>query len=231
MAAKLTRNITGRAGSDLHHAAAHALQHGLHAIVDLPPPANPAEPPANMGLPLRPVMRPRRLMAALVVVALVAGAQLGCRRGPSELERRQAQERQRALDSCRRHQAVLPQRLERFTADRQALLALQGERYRPAPGPRPLDPQEQSRLTIYDQQSEQEQYEKALAAWQEREQGRRAAWRARQRQRLQQAEQRLAASAVELRAVSAELLDAAPVPSLRPEAVARHRDCRPEAFR
>jgi len=184
-----------------------------------------------MDPPLCPVMRPRRLMAALVVVALVAGAQLGCRRGPSELERRQAQERQRALDSCRRHQAVLPQRLERFTADRQALLALQGERYRPAPGPRPLDPQEQSRLTIYDQQSEQEQYDQALAAWQEREQGRRSAWRAGQRQRLQEAEQRLAVSAAELRAVSPELLDAAPVPSLRPEAVARHRDCRPEVYR
>jgi hypothetical protein len=184
-----------------------------------------------MVLPFRPVMRQRRLMAALVVVALMAVAPAGCRRGPSEAERRQALERQRALDSCRRHQAALPQRLERFTADRQALVALQGQPYRPAPGPRPLDLEEQSRLTIYDQQSEQEQYEKALAAWQEREQGRQAAWRARQRQRLQEAEQRLAVSAAELRAVSGELLDAEPVPSLRPEAVARYRGCRPEAFR
>ena len=184
-----------------------------------------------MERPLHPVMRQRRLMAALVVVALLAAAQTGCRRGPSEAERRQALERQRALDSCRRHQALLPQRLERFTADRQALVALQGQPYRPAPGPRPLDPEEQSRLTIYDQQSEQEQYEQALAAWQEREQGRQAAWRARQRQRLQEAEQRLAVSAAELRAVSGELLDAEPVPSLRPEVVDRYRSCRPEAFR
>ena len=118
-------------------------------------------------------MRQRRLLGALVMLALLAGAQSGCRRGPSEAQRRQMAERQQALQQCRRYRSALPQRLEQFTAARQALVELQAATYLPTPGPKPLDPEEQSRLTIYDQQSEQEQYDQALASWQEREQGRR----------------------------------------------------------
>lgn len=176
-------------------------------------------------------MPQRRLLGALVVLALLAGAQAGCRRSPSEAERRQAAERQRALESCRRYRGDLPQRLERFTAERQALLALRAETYRPIPGPKPLDPEEQSRLTIYDQQSEQELYEQALAAWQEREQLRRAAWAVRQRERLRSAEASFGRAAAALRQVSPALLDGAAVPATRPEEVARYRSCAPEAFR
>ena len=176
-------------------------------------------------------MRQPRLLGALVVLALLAGAQVGCQRGPSEAERRQAAERQQALERCRRYRGDLPQRLQRFTAERQALLALQAEAYRPSPGPKPLDPDEQSRLTIYDQQSEQQQYDEALAAWQEREQGRRATWAVRQRALLQVAEANLDRAAAALRQVSPALLDGAAVPATRPEEIARYRNCSPEAFR
>jgi len=176
-------------------------------------------------------MPQRRLLGALVVLALLAGAQAGCRRSPTEAERRQAAERQRALESCRRYRGDLPQRLERFTAERQALLALRAETYRPIPGPKPLDPEEQSRLTIYDQQSEQELYDQALAAWQEREQLRRAAWAVRQRALLQVAEANFDGAAAALRQVSPALLDGAAVPATRPEEIARYRNCSPEAFR
>jgi hypothetical protein len=176
-------------------------------------------------------MRQRRLLGALVVLALLAGAQMGCQRGPSEAERRQAVERQRALERCRRQRGELPERLQRFTAERQGLLALRAEAYRPSPGPKPLDPDEQSRLTIYDQQSEQEQYDQALAAWQEREQGRRAAWRARHQTRLKAAEADFGRAAAALRQVSPALLDGAAVPAIEPAEVARYRHCSPEAFR
>jgi len=177
------------------------------------------------------VMPQRRLLGALVVLALLAGAQPGCRRSPSEAERRQAAERQRALESCRRYRGDLPQRLQRFTAERQALLALRAETYRPIPGPKPLDPEEQSRLTIYDQQSEQEQYDQVLAAWQEREQLRRAAWAVRQRERLRSAEASFGRAAAALRQVSPALLDDGAMPATRPEEVARYLSCSPEAFR
>jgi len=176
-------------------------------------------------------MRQPRLLGALVVLALLAGAQPGCRRSPSEAQRRQAVERQQALERCRRYRGDLPQRLQRFTAERQALLALQAEAYRQSPGPKSLDPDEQSRLTIYDQQSEQEQYDQALSAWQEREQLRRAAWAVRQRERLHSAEASFGRAAAALRQVSPALLDGAAVPATRPEEVARYRSCSPEAFR
>lgn len=176
-------------------------------------------------------MRQRRLLGALVMLALLAGAQAGCRRVPSEAERRQMAEQQQALEQCRRYRSALPHRLEQFTATRQALQELQAESYRPTPGPKPLDPEEQSRLTIYDQQSEQEQYDQALASWQEREQGRRAAWQWRHRQRLQAAEQGFSAAAAALRQVSPALLDTGPLPGLHQETVARYRRCTPEAFR
>lgn len=176
-------------------------------------------------------MRQRRLLGALVMLALLAGAQSGCRRGPSEAQRRQMAERQQALQQCRRYRSALPQRLEQFTAARQALVELQAATYLPTPGPKPLDPEEQSRLTIYDQQSEQEQYDQALASWQEREQGRRAAWQWRHRQRLQAAEQSFGAAAAALRQVSPALLDGDPLPALQQQVVARYRRCTPEAFR
>jgi len=176
-------------------------------------------------------MRQPRLLGALVVLALLAGAQVGCQWGPSEAQRRQAVERQQALERCRRYRGDLPQRLQRFTAERQALLALQAETYRPIPGPKPLDPEEQSRLTIYDQQSEQEQYDQALAAWQEREQLRRAAWAVRQRERLRSAEASFGRAAAALRQVSPALLDDGAMPATRPEEVARYLSCSPEAFR
>jgi len=176
-------------------------------------------------------MRQRRLLGALVVLALLAGAQSGCQRRPSEAERRQLAEQQRALGQCRRYRSTLPQRLEQFTATRQALQELQADTYRPTPGPKPLDPDEQSRLAIYDQQSEQEQYDQALAAWQELEQGRRAAWQWRHRQRLQAAEQGFGAAAAALRQVSPALLDNGPLPALQQKEVARYRRCTLEAFR
>jgi hypothetical protein len=172
-------------------------------------------------------MRQRQLMGALVFLSLLAG----CQWGPTEAQRRQAAERQRALAQCRRHQAALPQLLARFEADRLGLLARKAEVYAASPAPRPLDPDEQSRLTIYDQQSEQEQYDQALALWQEREQRRRGAWEARQAVRLQEAEQAFRRTAAALRQVSPELLDSGTPPNLQRDAVGRYRSCRPEAFR
>jgi len=184
-----------------------------------------------MGRSFVPVMRQRPLLGALVVLALLAGAQMGCQRRPTEAERRQLAQRQQAVGQCLRYRSALPQRLEAFTAKRQALLELQAETYRPTPGPKPLDPEEQSRLTIYDQQSEQEQYDQALASWQEREQGRRAAWAARQRALLQVAEANVDRAAAALRQVSPALLDDGAMPATRPEEVARYLSCSPEAFR
>lgn len=180
----------------------------------------------HVASPNASVTHPRRLLAALLLLALVGG----CGRGVSEAERRRQLQQQRDLAHCRAERSRLPALLERFQTSQAELLDRRAEAYRPSPGPSPLDPEEQSRLTIDDQQTEQELHDQAVAAWREREVPRQAAWERRQAQRRAAAEQRLNAAAAALRQVSPTLLQPGPTLRLNNPAVERYRSCRPEAF-
>jgi hypothetical protein len=103
--------------------------------------------------------------------------------------------------------------------------------YRPSPGPKPLDPEEQRRLTIYDQQTEQDLYEQAVDAWRQQEAERRERWERAQAEKEAAAGEALKAAASALRQVHPELLLDGASPRLNPEEVERFRGCQPEQFR
>jgi len=173
------------------------------------------------------VTDPRRLLAALMLLAVLVACGRG---GVSEADRQRQLQQRRDLAHCRAERPRLPQLLARFQASREELLGLRAELYRPSAGPKPLDPEEQSRLTLDDQQTEQEQHDEAMEAWREQERQRRAAWERQQAQRLAASEQRLAQAAAALRQMSPTLLQAGSSPQLNGAAVERYRSCRPEAF-
>lgn len=135
------------------------------------------------------------------------------------------------LARCRRYQAPLPALLEQFRASQAAQQAVAAERYSPTAPPKPLDPEEQRRLTVYDQQTEQEAYDEAHRLWLAAEAQRQQQWQRQQDQRLQQSAAALAEHAAALKAVSDELVIAAPVPQLNTSALERWLQCRPEQFR
>lgn len=165
----------------------------------------------------------------LVLAALLLPGLISC--GPSrdlrsEQRQRAAEQRRRALASqCRRDRALLPPLIEALRGREQELAALEAETYRPSAGPPPLDPDEQRRLAVYDQEIEQEQYDQALAAWQERESRRRAAWREEHRQRLAEARERRAAAVAALQARGPGLLSAADPPQLNQAELKRRLSC------
>ncbi len=127
-------------------------------------------------------------IAVLLITLLTAGA---CSRVPtdSSTDERESRRRLELQRRCRQQREALPalqaavQRLE------QELVRVEREVYVPAPAPAPLDPEEQRRLTIYDQEVEQEQYDRARGLWQEREAQREALWQRRHRARLDTARQ------------------------------------------
>jgi hypothetical protein len=145
------------------------------------------------------------------------------------LELQRAQQHRR-LALCRKHKAVLPGLVASFRQSRDQLQALEAEVYVASRGPTPLDPQEQSRLTIYDQEIEQELYDQQLEAWRAREQGRTAAWKRRHQAQLTSAELALRASTERLRAIAPDLLEGSGRPALREASLKQWLACKPETF-
>ena len=142
----------------------------------------------------------------------------------------QRDQQQRRLGLCRKHKAALPGLVASFRQNHDQLQALEAEVYVASQGPKPLDPQEQSRLTIYDQEIEQELYDQELEAWRAREQERTAAWKRRHQAQLTSAEAALRASADRLRAIDPALLEASGRPALREASLKQWLACKPETF-
>ena len=182
------------------------------------------------------MIRSRQLLAALLMVVALAGCGP---RGPSPAERQRQQRQaqlQRDLAQCRRHQRAFPGLLQRFQQAQQRVQAIDQLRYVPLAAPQPLDPDEQRRLAIYDQESEEEAYNQAVAAWQQQDQQRREQFAAERSARLREARADLGEAALQLRQVNQRLIrdsgSAVPIdPVLASDQVERFRRCRSEDFR
>lgn len=129
------------------------------------------------------------------------------------------------MQRCRNDRRDLPPLLEEFRRRDGRVAAIEAETYVPSPGPAPLDPEEVSRLAIYDQEIVQEDYDKAYAAWQEQEQPRRASWRQERSARLSDARQARDRAAAALRQRWPSLLSGDEPPSLRPAEQERLLNC------
>ena len=143
-----------------------------------------------MGCSACKCVRRRRPLAITVLLMLLVSGCSG--RDPRELERQRAEKAQQQLahQRCERDHRLLPPLLAALSRAEERVAAIAAEGYVPSPGPKPLDPSEQERLAVYDQEVEQEQYNQALAAWQEREQQRQSLWRRDRRGRLADARDR-----------------------------------------
>ena len=168
-----------------------------------------------MGCSACKCVRRRRPLAITVLLMLLVSGCSG--RDPRELERQRAEKAQQELtrQRCARDRRVLPPLLAALSNAEERVAAIAAEGYVPSPGPKPLDPSEQERLAVYDQEVEQEQYNQALAAWQEREQQRESLWRRDRRGRLADARDRRDAAAADLQRLYPSLLDPGPPPRLR----------------
>lgn len=120
-------------------------------------------------------------------------------------ERAEARRRLALQRRCGQELAALPRLQDALQRSEQRRLRLEQEVYRPAPAPTPLDPDEQRRLAIYDQEVEQEQYNQALARWQELEVQRQALWQRQRRERLDAARQARVTAVAALRRHQASL--------------------------
>jgi hypothetical protein len=127
-------------------------------------------------------------IAVLLITLLTAGA---CSRVPTEssTDQRESRRRLELERRCRQQRDALPALQAAVQRLDQELVRVESEVYVPAPAPAPLDPEEQRRLALYDQEVEQEQYDRARALWQEREVQREALWQRRHRVRLNTARQ------------------------------------------
>ena len=173
------------------------------------------------------VLRRFRLLALLAVVVVS-----GCRStAPSPQERERLAQQQRLLALCTSNQQRLPALLERFDAAQRQVSAVRQTAYSPSPAPQPLDPEEQRRLTIYDQQTEQDLHEQAVDAWRQQEAARRERWERTQAAQVDAAETALKGAAAALRQVHPELLLPGASPRLNDAEVERFRLCQPERFR
>jgi len=122
----------------------------------------------------------------------------------------------------------LPALLRRFEAAQQALADVRERRFPATVPPEPLDPDEQRRLTIYDQQTEQDLYEQAVAVWERKEAARRDVWQADQRRRENAATESLKAAAAALQQLHPELVQLGDPPRLNETELVRLRVCRLE---
>jgi hypothetical protein len=179
------------------------------------------------GRPRVCVIRRFRLLPLLAVVLLAS-----CRSiGPSPQERERLAEQQRLLTLCERNQEQLPAVLKRFEAAQKQLASVRDSAYSPSAPPKPLDPDEQRRLTIYDQQTEQDLYEQAVDAWRRQESERRERYERAYAQREAAAVEQLTTAAAAVRQIHPELLLAGTPPRLNNAEVERFSRCQPERFR
>ena len=177
------------------------------------------------------VIRFPRLLAALMLV-LWLGACSSRRPKPVDPTLSKAEELQRkALQQCRRYRQSLPLLRQRFADTQTRLQAIAAERFVPAMPPLPLDPEEQRLLTIYDQETEQQLYDDAVAAWTRSEAERRQVWEQARAQRKAAAVQERDQLAEQLRTISPDLLRPGDPLSLNPEQMQRYLSCKPENFR
>ena len=173
------------------------------------------------------MIRRFRLLALLAVVCVA-----GCKpSGPSLQERERLAEQQRLLALCQRLQPRLPAALERFVLAQQELAAVRQSSYAPTAPPKPLDQEEQRRLTIYDQQTEEDLHEQAMEAWRRAESERRERWELEHTKQEQAAREAFDAAASSLQQLHPELLQAGTPPRLNLPEVDRFRACPPERFR
>lgn len=183
------------------------------------------------GLRSRLKGHPRPVVPVLLVGCLV-GLLGGCGGGQpdrtKEIQRQQQARQQERLARCEQQRNTLSPLVESFRQRRAQLLAINAEAYTPSPGPRPLDPEEQRRLAIYDQEIEQEQYQQALAAWEAREAQRFMAWRSEHAVRRDQAAAALASAAQRLRAIAPSVVSGSRPPELQRAALQRLLSCQPE---
>jgi len=165
----------------------------------------------------------------LVLAVLMACGLTGCVRFQDQrLQQQKAaaeQLRRRQLAQCRLDQQQLPPLIDAFRRSDERVAAIEDEGYVPSSPPAPLDPDEQRRLAVYDQEIEQEKYDQSYAAWQEREAQRRAAWRSDRRARLAQARERRAEAASAVRAQVPALVSASDPPQLNRAEVQRRLSC------
>ena len=165
----------------------------------------------------------------LALAVLMACGMTGCVRFQDQrLEQQKAaaeQLRRRQLAQCRLDQQQLPPLIDAFRRSEERVAAIEDEGYVPSSPPAPLDPDEQRRLAVYDQEIEQEKYDQDYAAWQEREAQRRAAWREERRDRLALARERRASAAAALKARMPALLSTSDPPQLNQAEVERRLAC------
>lgn len=177
------------------------------------------------------VIRFPRLVAVLLLVVWL-GACASRRPKPVDPTLSKAEEQQRkALQQCRRYRGSLPLLSQRFSDTKKRLQAIAGERFVPAMPPLPLDPEEQRLLTIYDQETEEQIYNDAQAAWKRSEAERRQVWEQARGQRQAAAEQELDQLAEQLRSISPDLLAAQEPLALNAAQMQRYLSCKPENFR
>lgn len=172
--------------------------------------------------PLDRVRRQRPRAITVLLILLLAGCADRQRR-QAEQDRLKAQQLQhtRCLQTRR---ALLPL-LAAWDRDDARLMRLRAEVYVPTAPPTPLDPEEQRRLTINDQDVEQEAYQQVYAAWQELNDQRRRAWLAEWNQRLEGAVRDRAVRAQALRRVAPSLVTATDPAQLRAAERARLLQC------
>jgi hypothetical protein len=173
------------------------------------------------------VIRRFRLLALLAVVCAA-----GCSsNAPSVQERERLAEQQRLLALCQTLQPRLPAALQRFETAQRQLAAVRQSTYQPTAPPKPLDQEEQRRLTIYDQQTEEDLHEQAVEAWRRVESDRRERWEAEHSAQERAASNAFNAAANSLQQLHPELVQAGSPPRLNREEVERFRSCQPERFR
>ena len=175
------------------------------------------------------VRRRGPLAIAVPLSALLTAALAGCTesspgQAPAELEL-QRQRRREHERRCELDRRALPPLLAALQRSDRQLADLEAEVYVPTPGPAPLDPEEQRRLAFYDQEVEQEQYDRVKAHWQDRERQRRQRWQRQQAERLASWRQERASVLADLRQAHSSFADAASAAAIRQAALLRLRRC------
>ena len=167
-----------------------------------------------------------KAMPLLLLVVVLAGSLLAIHWFKDRrLEQQQAaaeQQRRRFQAQCRLDRQRLQPLIDSFRRSQQRVVAIEAEGYLPSAAPAPLDPDEQRRLAVYDQEIEQDQYNQAYAAWEEREARRRADWQRNRHARLAQAREQRAEAASAVRAKLPSLVTLSDPPQLN-QAELQHR--------